>query len=753
MPQSLFSSERPASGDGLVNRQAQAGELYRAATSAAPRTVFVMGEAHSGKSTLLLSTFERIFAENGESLPIWFCALPDRLSPETFSRDFLYSLIQQFLAFRRNDAQLLSAPLLTEGNLLSLCFPEERGIVQSLLQGYDELLKTENETERQHKLLQYALGAPEFLAQKASLRVALLLDEAHLLNEIRADNQPVPLLSEMLESSRYTLIITGLQRALPEKLTINPERLGDVWYVWTPPLEINTQLGLLERWCQSAQVPFNHETLRLAVEQMQGNLFYLRPIISAAGELGKPLTDAVEFQHLYINEMLRGRIAQHFSALVRKIARRASAQPRGESRSPEIVDVCYDALETIVSRDFFERRLHGHFVTERLLRELHCHELITLTGDQIRISDDSVFRDWLFATHQRFTGIPAEEVHLELLGRRMRKLSRVVSRSELRAFNARLVALLSKFDQQVVPRSLLSHDEFLIRYTRLKYDQILAGLSTEPDRRRLPQIIYVTEASLPEGDACSTWSVLLGYGFDEAKYDKSHETIWLVAATSNAEAVTGQDIAQLRECLESVRLPLSSQPRIVRWMLSRSGFTPEAIDESLRDGFLHSDYLQLELLGELLETLERVKSAESEKPLPAIRPERGDLDIAIPMGQEREIISANIIEKTARAAGLSNERINQLKTAIIEACLSLGAMNISYDGRLHQRVHLTGDKIIVMLATSSLALDETQGSPLNESQMQFWRMDILRNLADEVKLHRVPGGVRTEIVRYCNPAK
>jgi hypothetical protein len=188
-------------------------------------------------------------------------------------------------------------------------------------------------------------------------------------------------------------------------------------------------------------------------------------------------------------------------------------------------------------------------------------------------------------------------------------------------------------------------------------------------------------------------------------------------------------------------------------MLSRSGFTPEAIDESVRDGFSHSDYLQLELLGELLETLEREKSAESEKPLPAIRPERGDLDIAIPIGQEREIISANIIEKTARATGLSNERINQLKTAVIEACLSLGAMKISYDGRIHQRVRVAGDKIIVTLATSSLALDETQGSPLNESQMQFWRMDILRNLADEVKLHRVPGGVRTEIVRYCHPAE
>ncbi|HWQ34784.1 MAG TPA: AAA family ATPase [Blastocatellia bacterium] len=740
-------------GGAFLDRRAQLDKLCRAATGPGPRTVLVLGPPQSGKTELLRTTFDLLFGRAHLALPVCFQPHREQLSPEKLARSFLFTLIQQYLAFIRRQPELIAATELTTGSLYSLLSGDEDNALRALLDGYEMRLGSGN----QEGLLRYVFDAPLRLAAQTPHRLVLMFDDAQLLNQVCTGGQTFPLLNEKLqEPPAISLVITGLQRALLDQLSFGRELLSELWFDWLEPLDLPTLQALLDQWCAQAGVSLDHETGRLAIQQLDGNLLYLRALVTAAAERQAGLGGVIEFERLYVNELLRGRIAHHFSTLLRRIARETAISPRGERAATEIVSLCYEAIESRAPVEEAGQRLGRSFHTDRLLTELHHHELITLLDDHILPAEDPVFRDWLSATQQRFAGVPVSRITLDLLSRRIKAAPQTLVRSELRSLQSRLIDLLARFDRQSIARSLVVQDEFLARYGSASYSQIFTGLSQETERIALPQIIYAAETPLPAAGNAGTpqpqppWSCIIAYGFDEAICDNDHETIWMIALNSSPAAITESCVAALDEYSgkfgESCEAGRSA-PRVVRWAISRMGFTAEAVIALRERGFLTSDYLQLDLLAETLDSAPRAERATAIS-VEIRRPEtRHDFDLAIPLGEDREIIAARVAEQMARSAGFAPEELNQLKTALIEACLSLSAIGPTPDGRLYQRFHADHERVTISVASSAAALNQPGGVLLENDPEGVWRMNVLRSLVDEVTLTRLVGGFRVTLTK------
>ncbi len=739
-------------GGAFFDRKAQFDKLWRAATGPLPRTMLLLGPPQSGRTELLRMTFDLLFNQAHQALPLYF-QMRDEQAPPQLAHDFLLALLRQYLAFVNRRPDLINAADLSLSDLPALAGGDEQSVIQKLIDGYELRRQAGSETG----LLRYVFSVPLRLAASTPHRLMLMLDEAQLLNQIVADGRSLALLDEMFQQPPgISVVVTGLRRALLEESTFGCDLIGDLWLDWMEPLDLPMRQALLIKWCGWMGVELDHETGRLAIQQTGGNLLYLRALVSAAAERKTGLASPIDFERLYVDELLRGRIAHYFSGLLRRLARLTALNSRSQRAATDIAELCYEALTARAPVEAVEQKLQPNFGAARLLAELHQHELITLLDDHILPSDDPVLRDWLKATHQRFAGMPVSQVTLDLLSRRLKAVPQMLSGGELRSLQKTALDLLARFDRQSIARSLMVQDEFLIRYGSATYGQIISGLQQEPERVTLPQIVYATEMPLvvhddqTEESNLPPWSFAIAYGFDDGICDHDHETVWVLALNSSPTPVSEALAATLDQFAAEFSDPFGSGqavPHIMRWAISKMGFTAEAGLALRERGFLTSDYLQLELLSETLEAAPRA-ARSSPVSVEVQRPDvTGALDLTIPIGDDREIIAARVAEQIARAAGFAPEEMNQLKTALIEACLSLSAADSSADGRLYQRFHTNHERMTITIASSATALDQPGGIVLRSSPSHYWRLDVLRSLVDEVTLTQLVGGLRVALTK------
>jgi anti-sigma regulatory factor (Ser/Thr protein kinase) len=147
--------------------------------------------------------------------------------------------------------------------------------------------------------------------------------------------------------------------------------------------------------------------------------------------------------------------------------------------------------------------------------------------------------------------------------------------------------------------------------------------------------------------------------------------------------------------------------------------------------------------------------------------------MVIPMGGDTEMVAAHTVEQIARRVNFTPEAINQIKTALVEACINAAEYSLSPDRKIYNRFRIEPDKLIVtvssrgvvpanLLSRNGLMTEGEEQRAKSEGQKgkgetekgkgeasrRGWGLKLIRSLMDEVEFRRVDDGTELRMVKY-----
>jgi len=187
-----------------------------------------------------------------------------------------------------------------------------------------------------------------------------------------------------------------------------------------------------------------------------------------------------------------------------------------------------------------------------------------------------------------------------------------------------------------------------------------------------------------------------------------------------------------------------SRSNAVRWYISKEGFSAVASERLASLRAHRSTYSHLDLIQDYLTGLALGGEAR-----PA-----SEFELVIPIEDEAELIAARTAEQIARAADFDQESINQIKTALIEACINAAEHGDSPDRKIHQRFAIDQDRLIITVSNKGKTFGWTNGQATPSLGAQPAKdargrgLQIIRALMDEVEFERTDDGARLVMTKY-----
>ena len=120
------------------------------------------------------------------------------------------------------------------------------------------------------------------------------------------------------------------------------------------------------------------------------------------------------------------------------------------------------------------------------------------------------------------------------------------------------------------------------------------------------------------------------------------------------------------------------------------------------------------------------------------------------------MIAAHAVEQLARRLNFQAEAINQIKTALIEACINAAEHSLSPDRKIYQRFRVDNDKLVVIVASRGLVPaslagqngDQAGANDEKENGRRGWGLKLIQTLMDEVEFERVDDGTELRMTKY-----
>jgi serine/threonine-protein kinase RsbW len=187
--------------------------------------------------------------------------------------------------------------------------------------------------------------------------------------------------------------------------------------------------------------------------------------------------------------------------------------------------------------------------------------------------------------------------------------------------------------------------------------------------------------------------------------------------------------------------------RFQLWLIANEGFDAEANALLRERGANSSNQTQFELLASRL--------SEGEGPAP--QADGDEVMMVMPMGGDYELLAANTVEQVARRLNFRPEAINQIKHAIVEACINASEHSLSPDRKIYQRFRVENDKLVVTISSRGIVPSSLNGQNrelttgnVNKTseQRRGWGLKLIKTLMDEVEFERVDEGTSLRMTKY-----
>lgn len=713
---------------------------FQASATGSVSNALLLGGPRVGKTEILRKSFDRIFNEGREVLPFYYALQESCLDPADFARDYFSQFLAQFVAFRRDDPTLIRSadePLAVISRAVTA---EDHASVSSMAGAF----ALASESENTAPLLRLAFSAPATAAARAGLKPLAMIDNFHLLAGAGLRDEFIRELRKPWASQSVAYVLTGMRRLVSDLIPADQEFIDRTELIRVERMSDDSLEKFTRRRADLLGVETSDSTIELITQQLNCDFFYTRAILDAAASRGSSLKTFMEFERLYTGEVLSGRIGQYLDALLRD----AAGGPHEGRAVLEALALAGEA-DSPVPIDALAERIGRHTSdAEALLGRLHSRELIEIGYGFVTASRDPVLTDYARAKYRNeIVGAPRPAAGEELLGEKLKQSYRLMMTRYNRAVESQLIELLSRFDSQSVPASLFDLVSYNKLYRGTSRVQVRRTLDDEQERVRLPQIVFVHD--LGEGEQPGlNWRLFAATGFEGGIYTEANEVVWLVALINSKEPLDLETLGRIDQRLEPAlrgqRAGSGTRSPAARWYISKEGFSAVASERLSSLYAYRSTYSQLDLIQDYLTGL--ALGAEA-------RP-ASEFELVIPVEDEAELIAARTAEQIARAADFDQEAINQIKTALIEACINAAEHSDSPDRKIHQRFAIDEDKLIITVSNKGKKFGgaNEQSTPSIGAQpaksARGRGLQIIRALMDEVEFERTDDGARLVMTKY-----
>ena len=732
---------RVAPPDFVGRTEELAAVMAHAAPENAGRGLLLLMEPSAGVSELLRQAYDRLFNQRSDIIPIYFAFTRNETTAVSAAIEFLNTFLQQYIAFRRNEAFVSNATL-TLQDLLELAPPADHTWVEQLVESYTRLRFSNDDKA----LVRFCLGAPQRIPAGRG-RPLIMLDGAQLAEYL---NGAVVLGTEVLRvfgRGGFTFVLAGLRRQILEaahEAECNFELLD---LLRLKRLDAREASLLVEHVAQRQQVVTSEAARDLLVQQFAGSPFFINIFLQAAREKRVALNSYLDCERLYVDELFGGHLHRHFAYLLEEIS------PRLETRHL-LIRLLWEAAageDQISSFDVWRKRLHmtaGEL--QEVLHRLHVQEFVNWDGTTVEAgTGPQAWKDYLKVRYRLdVLGEPRALVVADALADALKRAPHTMARHYKQIARVSLRELVSHFNTQRVPAVLFDYLAFSRKLKGLEPERLASDLDAETEMLKLPQTVHLASCvafnsdmrQISEDERC-----LVAHTFEDGVYSDAQEVVWLVA---DLEAKLEVDLEVARawvERFESLASRLGFS-RFQIWLISNEGFSDEASRLLSRHHGFTSNRQQLELLA----------SRISEVPAnPVVHTgEANEFLVVVPMGEDNELIAASTAEQIAKRLTFRPEAINQIKTAIVEACINASEHSFSPDRKIYQRFRVESDRLVVTISSRGVLPGNLNGaggrSDTTEAaeERRGWGLKLIRTLMDEVEFERVDDGTSLRMIKY-----
>jgi len=731
------------SREGFVGRFDELEQITKQThPSKAGRGLLLLMAPSAGVSELLRQAYDQIFSLRSDVIPIYFAFTRNETTAVSAAIEFLITFLQQYVAFRRNDPGLCRQTL-TLQDIVDIAPPADLSWIQQLVESYTRLRFSNDDKA----LVRFCLGAPHRLPPSNG-RPFVMLDGAQLAEYI---NGAVVMGTEVLRvfsRGNFSFVMAGLRRQILEAAHQSGCDFERLDILRLEQLEPDQASLLVENVARRQHVAISREVRDLLAQQFAGSPFFISTFLQAAREKNAALISYLDCERLYVDELLGGHLHRHFAELLEETA------PRLETRN-NLVRILWEAIAgegESASFEAWRRRLHLNAVElEELLHRLHVQEFVNWNQSTIEAGKGPVaWKDYLKIRYRLDVMNQARAlVVADALSDSLKRAPHTMARHYRRAARVDLRELLGKLDCQRVPRILFDNHGFNNHYRGSELEEISSRLESNTEFVKLPQTVYVASCSAYKSDmrqVCDEDRCVVAHTFVDGTYSDANELTWLVAEIESKLEVEADVAEAWSERLGSLASGLGFRSFQI-WLVSNEGFSDEALRLLEHNGVYTSNQQQIELLTAYL----GVRGSGS-------APENADEFLMIvPMGEENELIAASAVEQVARRLAFTSDAINQIKTAIVEACINAAEHSFSPERKIYQRFRVEDDKLVVTISSRGVVPTniDTEGTSTSRTETddvtderRGWGLKLIRSLMDEVEFERVDEGTSLKMTKY-----
>ncbi len=690
-----------------------------------PRGMLLLSAPGTGASELLKQTYDRLFTDQGSIVPFYFAIRQSDKTAELAAARFLHEFISQTIAFRRGDARILSA----SGDireLSSLVMPSDGHWMDHLI----EMLQKPGDDDP--GFLRNRLSAP-LRAEAFGVKNFVLIDDLHEASGLKNGDRFIEELKEIFSRARIPFVFASLRRF---RLGVTPFRT-----LLLEQLSLDDAGRLAENFAKRSGVLITEQTRDLIAAQLDGNPRNITFLLEAAHEKGRSLESFHEFEQLYTDEVFgRGRIGRAFDRVMAEII------PNPETRK-KFLGFLYDALDAGhgTPADLWRRRSGlGEEEFRRVMGRLNTYEFVRLSSGSVEImSENETLQDYVRARYRLdIAGESRALVVGDMLSDFLKRAPKLMARLYRRTSAIALRDLLAAFNCQKIPLGLIDYEYFKDHYKGAADDEIERGLAGEFVKITLPHIVYTAvSASIypPLGQLIDEERSAVGLGFAEDKYTDDDEIAWIAAEIDSKLEVSRELTEFWCDRLEMVAL--ASEFRSFKmWLISPEGFAPDALEVLRQRNAFGSSRRQVDMLVRFLKA----------EPVAGGPSGTDEYEMVVPMGEDTELIAANAVEQIAKRHNFPSKAINQIKTALVEACINATEHSHSVDRRIHQKFAVDDKKIVVTVSNRGVRLADRQTAEAEPAQTERrgWGLSLIKGLMDDVMIEQTDDGTRISMTKY-----